>query len=128
MKFKSLMIIKSLVSMGFGVLMLAIPATLFSVFGVTLGSGGMFTAREYGAALIGNMFLCWIARDAKESIATKAIIVGLFVYDLIGFIMTTITMIYGIFNPLGWMVVFVYLFFTIGFGYFLFKPINGKEV
>ena len=123
MSFKNLMVIKATVSLGFGVLMLAIPATLLSLFGVSLGNGGMFTAREYGAALIGNMAVCWIARDAKESVATKAIIVGLFVYDLIGFIMTTITMLYGAFNLLGWFIVIVYLFFTVGFGYFILNPI-----
>ncbi len=122
MKLKSLMIIKAIVCLGFGVLLLLIPDKLFSIFGTTLGDGGMFTAREYGAALFGNLFLCWLAKDAAESDARRAIIAALFVYDLIGFIVTTITIIAGILNPLGWAVAFIYLFFTIGFGYFLFKP------
>jgi hypothetical protein len=123
MNFKNLMVIKALVSLAFGVLMLAIPDMLLSIFGASLGDGGMFTAREYGAALLGNMCLCWIARNATDSVVTKAIIVALFVYDFIGFVMTTLTVIYGILNPLGWLVVFVYLFFTIGFGYFLINPV-----
>jgi hypothetical protein len=126
MNFRNLMIIKALVSLVFGVLMLAIPDMLLSIFGTSLGDGGMFTAREYGAALFGNTCLCWIAKDATESISTKAIVVALFVYDLIGFVMTAITVISGILNPLGWLVVFVYLFFTIGFGYFLINPIVKK--
>lgn len=127
MSFKNLMIIKSLVSLSFGILMLAIPGILLSIFGTTLGDGGMFTAREYGAALLGNACLCWIARNSTDSTPTKAIIVALFIYDLIAFIMTTITMVYGILNPLGWMVVFIYLFFTIGFGYFLIRPISAEK-
>ena len=123
MSFKNLMVIKALVSLTFGVLMLAIPALLLSLFGTSLGDGGMFTAREYGAALLGNTCLCWIGRNLSDSTATKAIIVALFVYDLVGFVMTTLTVIYGVLNPLGWLVVFIYLFFTIGFGYFLVKPI-----
>ena len=126
MNFRNLMIIKALVSLIFGVLMLAIPNMLLAIFGVSLGDGGMFTAREYGAALFGNTCLCWIARDATESIPTKAIVIALFVYDLIGFVMTTITVISGILNPLGWLVVLVYLFFTLGFGYFLVNPISKK--
>ena len=127
MSFKNLMVIKALVSLGFGILMLAIPDQLLSIFGATLGDGGMFTAREYGAALFGNLFLCWFARNATESDARRAIILALFVYDLIGFIMTTITVITEVLNPLGWFVVFVYLFFTTGFGYFLVKaPEVGK--
>ena len=121
MSFKLLMVIKATVCLAFGILMLAVPGALLSIFGVTLSGGGMFTAREYGAALFGNMFLCWFARNAAESDARKAIIIALFVYNLIGFIMTTITVIYGILNPLGWLIVFVYLFFTLGFGYYLVK-------
>ncbi|MDP2366022.1 MAG: hypothetical protein Q8M94_19900, partial [Ignavibacteria bacterium] len=93
-----------------------------SVLGATLSDGGMFTAREYGAALFGNLLLCWFAKNAGESDARKAIIIALFIYDLIGFVVTTITVIAGVLNPLGWFVVFVYLFFTVGFGYFLVKP------
>ena len=127
MSFKNLMVIKALVCLAFGILLLSIPDRLLSIFGATLSDGGMFTAREYGAALFGNLFLCWFAKNAGESDARKAIIIALFVYDLIGFVVTTITVIAGILNPLGWFIVLVYLFFTIGFGYFLVKPIEFKS-
>src|SRR3989304_7528599 len=126
MKFKNLMVIKAIVCLVFGILLLIIPDRLLSLFGATLSDGGIFTTREYGAALFGNLFLCWFAKNAAESDARKAIIVALFVYDLIGFIVTTITVIVGILNPLGWLIVFVYLFFTLGFGYYLFKPPLAK--
>lgn len=122
MKFKNLMVIKALVCLAFSILLLIIPDKLLSLFGATLSDGGIFTAREYGAALFGNLFLCWFAKDAAESDARRAIILALFVYDLIGFIVTAITVISGVLNPLGWLIVFVYLFFTLGFGYFLVKP------
>jgi len=122
MSFKNLMIIKAIVCLIFGVLLLAVPDKLLSIFGAALGDGGMFTAREYGSALFGNLFLCWFARTAAESEARRAIILALFVYDLIAFVMTAITVITGILNPLGWSIVFIYLFFTLGFGYYLVKP------
>ena len=122
MSFKNLMIIKAAVCLVFGVLLLAIPDTLLSIFGATLGSTGMFTAREYGAALFGNLILCWFAKDAGESEVRRAIILALFVYDLIGFIVTTLTVFAGVLNLLGLSIAFVYLFFTLGFGYFLVKP------
>jgi hypothetical protein len=121
MEFKNLMVIKALVCLVFGILLLIIPAGLFSILGATLSVGGIFTAREYGAALFGNLFLCWFAKNAVESDAKRAIVLALFVYDLIGFIVTTITVISGVLNALGWLIVLVYLFFTLGFGYFLVK-------
>lgn len=128
MSFKNLMVIKAIVCLAFGILLLAIPDMLISIFGATLGGGGMFTAREYGSSLFGNLFLCWFARNAEESDARRAIILALFVYDLIAFIMTAITVISEILNPLGWLIAFVYLFFTLGFGYFLVKPPEIKTV
>jgi len=122
MSFKNLMVIKALVCLSFGILLLAIPAKLLSIFGATLGNGGMFTAREYGASLFGNLFLCWFAKNTEESDARRAIILALFVYNLIAFVMTAITVISGVLNPLGWSIVLIYLFFTLGFGYFLVRP------
>lgn len=127
MKFKNLMVIKAIVCLVFGILLLAVPDKLLSIFGATLSDGGIFTAREYGSSLFGNLFICWFAKYAAESDARRAIILGLFVYDLIAFIMTLITVIAGVLNPLGWLIVFIYLFFTLGFGYFLVKPPLAKN-
>ena len=124
MNFKTLMIIKAIVSLFFGIIILSIPGFLLSLFGTELSYGGMFTAREYGAALIGITCLTWIGRNAGESISTKAIIVALFIYDLIGFVVTIINVLSGVLNPLGWLIVVVYLFFTIGFGYYLNHTIS----
>jgi hypothetical protein len=121
------MVIKAIVCLVFGILLLAVPDKLLSIFGATLSDGGIFTAREYGSSLFGNLFICWFAKDAAESDARRAIILGLFVYDLIAFIMTLITVIAGVLNPLGWLIVFIYLFFTLGFGYFLVKPPLAKN-
>jgi len=122
MSFRNLMVIKALVCLVFGILLIAIPDILLSIFGATLSDGGIFTAREYASSLFGNLFLCWFAKNAVESDARRAIIIALFVYDLIAFIMTTITVISDVLNPLAWSIVFVYLFFTLGFGYFLITP------
>lgn len=127
MKFKYLMIIKALVCFFFGVLLMIIPDSLLSIFGSTLTAGGMFTAREYSSSLFGNMFLCWFAKNSAESDARKAIIIALFSYDFIAFIMTTITVITGVLNALAWLIVLVYLFFTLGFGYFLIQPNKIKN-
>jgi len=128
MKFKTLMIVKAIVCLGFGILLLAVPDKLLSIFGAALSDGGMFTAREYGASLFGNLFLCWFAKNAADSDARKAIILALFVYDFIALIVTIVTVIAGVLNPLGWLIVFIYLFFTLGFGYFLVKPPVLKTV
>jgi hypothetical protein len=124
MKFKTLMIIKAVVCLGFVPLLLFLPAQLLNFLGTTYGPGAALTAREYGAALMGNLMLTWFARAAEKSVARKAIILHLFVYDAIALIATLIIQLSGGLNVLGWGIVFVYLFFTIGFGYFFYREIE----
>jgi hypothetical protein len=119
MKFKTVMIIKAIVCLGFGPLLLLVPAWLLNLLGTSFGPGAALTAREYGAALIGNLLLTWLARNAEDSVARRAIIWNLFIYDAIALIVTLKIQFSGGLNILGWGIVVVYLFFTLGFGYLL---------
>lgn len=119
MKFKTVMIIKAIVCLGFGPLLLLVPGWLLNLLGTSFGPGAALTAREYGAALIGNLLLTWLGRNAEDSVARQAIIWNLFIYDAIALVVTLIIQLSGGLNILGWGIVVVYLFFTLGFGYLL---------
>jgi len=119
MKFKTVMIIKAIVCLGFGPLLLFVPGWLLNLLGTSFGPGAALTAREYGATLIGNLFLTWLARNAEDSVARRAIIWDLFIYDAIALVVTLVIQISGGLNALGWGIVAVYLFFTLFFGYLL---------
>jgi hypothetical protein len=121
MKQKTMMLIKAFVCIGFGPLLLFFPAQLLEILGSSYGPGSALTAREYGAALVGNAMLTWFARNADKSIARKAIIIHLFVYDAIALCVTLKIQLTGGLNALGWGIVFIYLFFTAGFGNLLIK-------
>ncbi|MCL4530528.1 MAG: hypothetical protein M1282_14080 [Chloroflexi bacterium] len=119
MKFQTLMVIKAVVCLSLGVPILLATTFTYSLFGASLNPGGVFAAREYGASLIGNLLLTWFARNAIESESRRAIILALCVYDAIGFVITLSAQLTGVLGPLGWLAVVIYLFFAIGFGYFL---------
>ena len=121
MKFKTLMIIKAAVCLALGALILLVPKFAYSLFGATLNAGGAIAAQEYAASLLGNMLVTWFARNSGESVARRAIILGLCVYDAIGVVVALIATLTGVFNALGWAVVVLYLFFAVGFGYFYVK-------
>jgi hypothetical protein len=116
MSYKSVMVIKAAVCLVFGVILISVPGALLSLLGAALSPGGSFTSREYAAALFGNLMLTWFARNAADSDTRRAIILALFVYDGIGFIVSLLTVLTGVLNPLGWFIVAVYLFFTLTFG------------
>jgi hypothetical protein len=129
MNYKTLMIIKCLVCLGFGPLLLFFPGKLLSLLGAPFGLGAAIMAREYGSALVGNTLLTWFARNADPSSARKAIIIYLFVYDAVALVAITVMQLQGAMNSLGWGIVAVYLFFTFGFGYLLLKerPLAASE-
>ena len=119
MKFRTLMVIKAIVCLVFGPLLLFFPDPLLTLLGSSYGPGAAITAREYGAALLGNLMLTWIARNAEASVARRAIIWDLFVYDAVAFIAMLFIQLSGGLNLLGWGIVAIYLFFAAAFGYFL---------
>jgi hypothetical protein len=130
MKLKTLMIIKAIVCLCLGIPILLVPHFIYSIFGATLTDGGAFAAREYGAAMIGILMLTWFARNSPESEARWAIVLALFVYDALGFVVTLIAILSGALNPLAWMIVALYLFLALGFGYFLIpkrKPLQEER-
>ena len=130
MKLKTLLIIKAIVCLCLGIPILLVPAFTYSIFGATLSAGGIFAAREYGASMIGNLMLTWFARNSQESDAKWAIVLALFVYDALGFVVTLIAILSGALNPLAWLIVALYLFLALGFGYFLLpkrKPLQEER-
>jgi len=130
MTFRTLLIIKAVVCIVFGLTLLLAPGVLFDLLGTTLNDGGTFTAREYGAALIGTFLLTWFAKGVKAADARGAILLDLFIYDLIGAVITFLVVLSGVLNVLGWSIVVVYLFFTVGSAYLLVKerPFRRADV
>jgi hypothetical protein len=102
------------------VLLVFFPGFLLGLLGISVEGSGLFTAQLYGATLFGNLMLTWYAKDSSVSKARDAIMLDLFVYDAIGLVVTLIYLLNGSLNWLGWGIAVVYLFFTVGFGYFWF--------
>jgi hypothetical protein len=121
MTFRTLLIIKAAVCLAFGLFLLLAPGVLLALLGAELNDAGTFTAREYGAALMGTLLLTWFAKEVKAADARGAILLDLLIYDLIGVVVTLLVVLSGVLNVLGWAIVVVYLFFTVGSGYLLIK-------
>ena len=119
MTFRTLLVIKAIVCLVFGITLLAAPAWLLALMGAPLAGAGLFTAREYGAAMIGILLLCWLARESRAADARRAILVDLLVYDAIGVVITVWVVLAGVLNSLGWGILVVYAFFAVGAGYVL---------
>jgi hypothetical protein len=123
-KIRTLFILAAVVQGLFGLGFLLIPETLTSFYGNTLGQGGVIFARLFGTALLALAATFWFARDAEESEARRAIIIGGLVNSLIGFLVALYSQVTGMVNELGWSTVIIYFLFAVDFGYALIKKPN----
>ena len=123
MKLKSLFIFNAVVSLLFGLAFVLLPVQALSLYGVTVDAPLKYVGQLYGSALLVFGLVTWLARDAGDSAARSAFILGMFVGSLVGFIISLINQLGGVANALGWLTVVIYLLFTVGYGYFQFlKP------
>ena len=120
MKLNALMVVNAIVAGLFGIGFVLVPAQLLSQYGITTDAPFDLVGRLFGAALIGFAVLTWSARNASDSDARRAILLALFVADVIGFVVALIGQLGGVVNTLGWSTVAIYLLLAMGFGYFRF--------
>jgi hypothetical protein len=123
MKLKHLFIVHSVVALIFGAGFVLAPQALASVYGVTLADpDAIYVARLFGAALLAYCFVAFLARDAQDSVARRAIVLGFCLSGAVGFIVTLVGQLTGVMNAFGWSAVLIYLvILTVGYGYFYIK-------
>ena len=123
MKLSTMFVIYAAISAIFGLAFVFVPETSLALYGITLGPGGILIARLFGAALLEFALLSWLARNAGDSEARKAIILAVFIGEAVGFIVVLLGQLSGEVNALGWSTVAIYLLLALGFAYFQFmKP------
>jgi len=121
MKLSTMFIIYAVISAIFGLTFIFMPQTALALYGITLSPGGILIVRLFGAALLEFALLSWLVRNAGDSEARKAIILAVFVGEVVGFIVAIVGQLSGEVNALGWSTVAIYLLLALGFGYFQLK-------
>jgi hypothetical protein len=125
MKFGTFMPIAAVLALVFGLAFILVPAQLMSLYGITLGADGQWIGRYCGSAFLGIGVLTWLGRNASQSEALRAIVLGNFVTSVTGLVVAILNALLGTGNALVWSTVVIYLFLTLGFGYFQFvKPVG----
>lgn len=121
MSLKTLFVITSVIAFVFGILFLIIPWFTYSLYGVESNPMLNYMGELFGAALIAIGLISWQSRKITDVIALKVITLSFFIADIIGFIIALIGQLNNVVNALGWLTVVIYLFLSIGFGYFRFS-------
>ena len=123
MKLGTFMAIAAVAALLFGLAFLLVPASLLSLYGITLDPSAQWVARYLGSAFLGIAALTWLGRAATSGPGLRAILVGDFVISITGLVVAVFDRLYGPGNLLVWATVVIYLLLSLGFGYFVFmKP------
>jgi len=135
MKLSALMVVNAIIAVVFGLGFILAPSQVASFYSPEVGApevGSVLrvVAQLFGAALVAFAVLTWVARNARDSEARRAILLALFIGDAVGFVIALIAQFGGAVNALGWLTVAIYLLLAIGFGYFVFmaqpEPTEAK--
>jgi hypothetical protein len=127
MQIKSLFIITTVIAIVFGVLFVIIPAQMYSLYGIESNMMLNYMGGLFGAALIAIGIISWQSRNAEDSAARRAIILGFFIADTIGFIIALIGQLNDVVNALGWLTVVIYFLLALGFAVFQFSKSVSAE-
>lgn len=126
MKFSTFMAIAAVLAFLFGLGFLLLPEQVLASYGITLEAAGQWVGRYLGSAFLGISVVTWLAGNAEKGATLRAIVLGFFVLGATGLVVAILDLIYGEGNALAWSTVAIYLFLTVGFGYFQFvKPVGS---
>jgi hypothetical protein len=78
------------------------------------------TARLFGGSLLLLALISWGASTLESQPARRMIARALLISEALGLILALIGQLQGVWGPLGWSTVVVYLIFALGYAYFLF--------
>ncbi len=123
MKLGSLFTLNAVIAAAFAIAFIVVPAQLLEVYGVTLTPGTAVVSKLFGASLLGYAVLTWQVRAVGPSATLRAVVLALFVGDVLGFLLSMQGVLSGATNGLGWSTVAIYGLLAAGFGYFAF----GKQ-
>lgn len=108
-------------SLLFGLAYLLVPASLLSLYGITLDPSNQWAARYFGSALLGFAAIFWLVRKVQSGLALRAILLGAFIASTAGLVVAILELLLGSGNTLVWSTALIYLLLSLGFGDFVFR-------
>ena len=127
MKLRNLFLVGAVVTLIFAAGLLLAPKTMLGIFGLSVGATVRsnavlnLVAQLLGAALVVPGLLGWFAGGMQDSGARRSVAVTLLIFDLVGFgVSFFVGMLPKVMSAAGWVIVALFLLFTLGYAYFLF--------
>ncbi len=115
------MVLYAVITVCFGLPLVLATSHILSFFGLEPYASLLLISRLLGAVLISVAVLAWLGRSLQTSEARQVIVSALLAGEIIGLLIALNGQVTGVFNAMGWLIVVVYLFFSLGLAYFRFS-------
>ena len=118
--------IKAVIALVFALLLLILPMTAASWFGVEVSSGGSMIVQMLGFLLLGIALICTFAGFNESTLSVRNTMFSLAITDTLGFLVLLLGQINGVMNSLG--VLLVVLWALLALAAWLYWIIGGRMV
>lgn len=119
MTLRSFFTILAVLSFLFGIGFVLAPSQVLANYGIETTPALALMGRLFGGALLTLGVILWFARDFRDEAAVRAVLLGALLGDVVNLVVATMGTVAGTSNALGWSTVVIYLYGTLGSGYFL---------
>jgi len=119
MTIKMLFTILAVLSFLFGIGFVLAPDQVLANYGIEHSPALALVGRLFGGALLTLGVILWLARDFRDEAAVRAVLISTLVGGVVNLVVAILGTLAGTTNALGWSTVLIYLFATLGSGYFL---------
>lgn len=126
MKLNTLILIMAVLSLLWGAGFILLPSPMWAMYGLDLDSSGIYISRELGAIFFTLGMILWLARNDPGLQIQRAIAIGLFIGNALGFIVTLVGQFLADVSVMGWVGAVLYLLLALGFGSYALR-LSRKE-
>lgn len=126
MKFRTFLLINSVVAIPTGIACALLPAQLLANYGVLLSPMGLVIYQFWGVTIFGLGLITWFARKSTETGVQKGLALSLFVI----YVLSCAVAIKGQFagaNSFGWTTVGLFFLLASSFGYLRFIKLSTQS-
>jgi hypothetical protein len=116
---RSFFTILAVLSFLFGVGFVLAPGQVLANYGIEYSPSLALVGRLFGGLLLTLSLILWFAKDFRDEAAVRAVLLGALIGDVVNLVVATMGTLSGTSNALGWSTVLIYLYGTLGSGYFL---------
>lgn len=120
MKLRNLYLVNSIITLVLALGLILMTSVMVNLFGMNNVAETRALSQLLGVGLVVSGMITLLAREVTDPMAVSAINYSNLIAGVLGVVIALNATLTGVFGWFGWVLVVVYLFIALGFGYFQF--------